>query len=46
MHKPGYSVLLSSGELKKRVDILREMLKNCVLCPHQCKVNRLKRVKG
>lgn len=43
MCKPGYLDLLSNGELEKRVNTLKEMLTNCVLCPHQCGVNRLAR---
>jgi putative pyruvate formate lyase activating enzyme len=33
--------MLENGTLKKRAHALREMLRNCVLCPHQCQVNRL-----
>lgn len=46
MHQPGYLKLLGRGELEKRVKILNEMLENCVLCPHQCQVNRLKGERG
>lgn len=46
MYTPNYLKLLSSGELKKRVKILNDKLKNCVLCPHKCGVNRLKGEKG
>lgn len=46
MKKPGYLLLLENGELKKRVATFKDMLKNCVLCPHQCQVNRLKGEKG
>lgn len=41
MYKPGYLNLLSNGELENRVKALKQMLKNCVLCPHQCGINRL-----
>jgi len=41
VYKPGYLNLLSTGELENRVKTLKQMLKNCVLCPHQCGVNRL-----
>ncbi|MCY6354577.1 radical SAM protein [Clostridium sp. ZS2-4] len=41
MTTPGYLNLLSNGELENRVKILKQMLQNCVLCPHQCGVNRL-----
>ncbi|HYE82934.1 MAG TPA: radical SAM protein [Clostridia bacterium] len=46
MHKAGYLTLLESGELLKRVEVLNNMLEDCVLCPHQCKVNRIKGEKG
>ncbi|MFZ5351855.1 MAG: radical SAM protein [Bacillota bacterium] len=46
MNKPSYMDLLSRGELENRVIRLRGMLKNCVLCPHQCQVNRLKGQRG
>jgi len=46
MHKAGYLPLLESGELLRRVEKLNKMLENCVLCPHQCKVNRLKGERG
>lgn len=46
MHRPDYLDLLSNGELENRVETLKEMLKDCVLCPHQCSVNRLNGEKG
>ncbi len=46
MNKPGYLRLLESGELQRRVELLKSMLEDCVLCPHQCKVNRMKGEKG
>lgn len=46
MINPSYLALLENGELKNRVAKLKEMLSNCVLCPHQCQVNRLKGEKG
>jgi len=30
------------SELQKRIDLLNDILKNCKLCPRQCRVNRLK----
>ncbi len=42
MKPPSYMKLFKNGELKKRVEVFKNMLKNCVLCPHQCEVNRLK----
>lgn len=41
MQKPGYLRLLENGQLEKRVKTLKQMLSNCVLCPHRCRVNRL-----
>lgn len=46
MHEPSYLKLLNNGEFKRRSRILKDMLANCVLCPHQCQVNRLKGEKG
>ncbi len=46
MHKAGYLALLESGELLRRVEVLKKMLEECVLCPHQCKVNRMKGERG
>jgi len=46
MLKPSYLSLLENGELQNRVKILKSMLQDCVLCPHQCKVNRLKGERG
>lgn len=46
MTMPGYLDLLSNGELENRVKILKQMLQKCVLCPHQCGVNRLAEERG
>lgn len=46
MNEPGYLNLLENGQLKERVELLKTMLADCVLCPHQCKVNRLKGERG
>lgn len=46
MLKPSYLSLLENGELQSRVNTLKKMLENCVLCPHQCKVNRLDGERG
>ncbi len=43
---PGYLELHSSGELKKRGDMLWEMMETCELCPRLCGVNKLKGEKG
>ncbi len=40
--KPSYIKLHKEGIIKKRVKELRELLKNCHLCPHHCEVNRIK----
>ncbi len=36
-----YHELYRSGELRERVAKAREILKDCCLCPHQCRVDRL-----
>lgn len=46
MYRPGYLDLLKKGELQKRVNILNSMLRSCVLCPHQCNVDRTKGIRG
>ncbi|MGF7058379.1 radical SAM protein [Brassicibacter mesophilus] len=46
MKRPSYLDLLHNGELMKKVNILNKMLEECVLCPHQCKVNRKKGERG
>lgn len=46
MYQPGYLKLLSNGELENRVNTLKKMLSNCVLCPHQCRVNRIEGEQG
>jgi putative pyruvate formate lyase activating enzyme len=44
--RPGYLKLHEDGELYRRIEALWAKLKSCDLCPHQCKVNRLKDEKG
>lgn len=44
--KPGYVRLHRTGQLKKRGEALWEMLKDCRLCPRECRVNRLEGEKG
>src|SRR3972149_4435688 len=39
---PRYLDLLNSGELHKRSVALAEKLRECTLCPRECKVNRTK----
>lgn len=41
-YEPNYIALYNNGELEKRINLLNEFLAECVLCPRQCKVNRLK----
>lgn len=38
---PGYLSLAASGELGRRAETLREMLRSCSLCPRHCRVDRL-----
>ncbi len=44
--RPSYLKLLHSGELEKRVEKARALLSSCILCPHECKINRLEDEKG
>lgn len=46
MHETAYIALHEKGELEERIDALREILKECRLCPRECKVNRLDGEKG
>ena len=41
MTKPGYLRLARRGELRDRGEALWEMLRECRLCPRECRVNRL-----
>jgi len=43
---PSYIDLYKKGELKKRTERAWALLKSCVLCPRNCKVNRLIDEKG
>jgi len=43
---PVYIKTYESGELDKRINSAYEMLKECTLCPRNCKVNRLNNEKG
>jgi len=40
IYQPSYIKLYESGELKRRIEILDEMLTSCNICPLDCKVNR------
>jgi len=39
---PSYVRLFEEGELSQRIKFLKELLKECQLCPRECQVNRLK----
>ncbi len=43
---PSYLRLYESGELERRVRRALRMLKECEVCPHKCKVNRVGNEKG
>ncbi len=38
---PSYIPLFEKGELNQRIQLLKEFLKECRLCPRGCRVNRL-----
>jgi putative pyruvate formate lyase activating enzyme len=38
---PSYIHLFEKGELSERIQLLQEFLKECRLCPRECRVNRL-----
>lgn len=40
-YRPGYIALHRSGELRKRGEVLWEMMRECRLCPRECGINRL-----
>jgi len=42
---PGY-LKLGNTEIRKRVETLFEMLKQCKICPRHCRINRLKEKTG
>ncbi len=42
MQEPTYLNLHKKGVIKKRIDKLKAIIKDCHLCPHNCRVNRLK----
>ena len=43
---PSYLNLYQNGELSKRVNFARNLLKSCSICPRKCKVNRANNEKG
>ena len=38
---PSYFALVESGEFRERVQKLYHLMESCVLCPRECRVNRL-----
>jgi putative pyruvate formate lyase activating enzyme len=46
MLTPGYLVLLESGELQQRIDVLHKVLRSCELCPRKCRVDRVAGERG
>ncbi|MEG3055142.1 MAG: hypothetical protein RQM90_02965 [Methanoculleus sp.] len=38
---PGYVHLSRSGELEERAERAYEILRDCVVCPQECHVNRI-----
>jgi len=46
MYEPSYLKLYEQGQLSKRVEEARSLLKECRLCPRQCAVDRLNNEKG
>jgi putative pyruvate formate lyase activating enzyme len=43
---PSYLQLFASGELQKRAQILKNMMKSCSCCPHTCQADRVNRKYG
>lgn len=39
--RPCYLDLQEKGELRKRAELARELLRDCAVCPHACRVDRL-----
>ncbi len=39
--RPSYIDLFERGELERRIVLLKDILKECRLCPRECRVNRL-----
>ncbi|MBI5245105.1 MAG: radical SAM protein [Elusimicrobia bacterium] len=46
MPKPAYLRLAKRGELKARAAALRELMRECALCPRRCRAKRLEGGKG
>ncbi len=45
-YEPPYLKLHRSGELKKRADVLWDMMESCDICPRECNTNRLRGNRG
>ncbi len=45
-YEPKYLQLHRSGELKKRADILWDMMRSCDICPRECNTNRIRGSRG
>jgi putative pyruvate formate lyase activating enzyme len=45
-YRANYIALHRSGELRKRGEALWEIMKECTLCPRECRINRLEGEKG
>jgi len=43
---PSYLNLYDKAILKERIDTAFKLLEECCICPHKCKVNRIKNQKG
>lgn len=46
MHEPSYMEAHRNGKLAESIDKAVGILGNCLLCPRECKVNRLKDERG
>ncbi|MCL6582325.1 MAG: radical SAM protein [bacterium] len=46
MNQRSYIELYKSGELSKRIEMARDILTECHLCPRNCKVNRMHDERG
>jgi len=46
MRQSAYISLHEKGELKERIKVLKEILKECRLCPRECRVNRIEGQNG
>ena len=44
--KPAYLRLHKTGELKRRGELLWKYMESCVLCPRECRINRVKGNRG